>query len=195
MASKHPIPTPARCILYRSSRNDEWKLDSISLSLSESVAVSGYNFNTCQTFIDVHRRNSDPRENPRPFYSRQFETSNTYEIRLVSFFDHESEELVTGCNSELEIISPRYGSTLSCRRVDGKVKCLSVRRKHIFVGFQEARIIVFNRKLDTTKSIPLNRIRKQYLPIDMAVTAERVYINTSNNKVVALEKEKKKQDN
>ncbi|KAJ8034698.1 hypothetical protein HOLleu_21648 [Holothuria leucospilota] len=173
----------------RFTKQDGWVLCDLSLSLNGNIAVTGFNENTHQTYVDVYTSVShfDSRDKPKIIYSKEFEKYSDenwiYLDRRVSFID---DDVLVSCHGDkLEVFQVNKDEVLRSRRVNGSAKCLSVReRREIFIGFLESnKIAVYGAiDLNVIKSIILQGIQDGYWPYDMTVIDDRIFLCVSDIK-------------
>lgn len=184
MATRHP---KARNHLKhrRFSEEDGWRLCDLSLSLSGNIAVSGDNYKTKWTFVDVYSvRILDSKHVPEICFSKEFaeysSEGRVYYGLFVSFVEYNDDSLVTCIGNKLEVIETDNGQVTSCRKLNGWVSCMSVKGMEVYVAFKYSnKITVFDsRNLIDIRSIVLQEIQDGCLFTDMIANEDRLFICT-----------------
>lgn len=188
MASRLASPPPIQRFQHERFINQgSWVLYGLCLYASETpcIAVSGDNEGNGQTFIDLYfenERNSDSRDQPKLYYSREFDAHPGQMRRLVAFFGNH-HTIVTCLGDRLELFETQDGKMLRSCQMTGKAQTLAVREFDIFIGFWKSRKVkVYNENLDELKSIFLEGIHEDNYPLDMTVVAGRIFIRAFNYK-------------
>lgn len=156
MADIHRKAKRICCIQQQRFTNNhgDWRLLDLCIGLAGNIAVSGGDFRTSRTFIDIY---SSPPEYdvitvPTLLYSREFDAVGGYNWRYVCFLE-EPNEIVTGVYNTLEVMTTKENKVLRSVQVKDSIRCVSVAEKNIFIGSLSRVVYVFDTGLNFLKTI------------------------------------------
>ncbi|KAJ8034338.1 hypothetical protein HOLleu_21125 [Holothuria leucospilota] len=179
-------PRPIHRIQHqRFTEQKGWHLKDISLSSAGHFAISGGNYNTGQTFIDLYFIKSfDSSALIKLLWTKEFSKyANDWE-RLVSILN-DFDEMVTSVVDELAIVNTNEGKSLGSCKVSGTVTCLAVNGGDIFIGFlRSTEVKVYGRDLRQQRTINLDDIGAGDSLWDMAVTSEGLFVRSFRGKAL-----------
>ncbi|KAJ8023015.1 hypothetical protein HOLleu_38076 [Holothuria leucospilota] len=163
-------------------KHSDWRLLDLCIGLAGNIAVSGGDFITSRTFIDIY--SSPPKHDvstiPKLLYSREFDTVGGYNWRYVCFLE-EPNEIVTGVYNTLEVMATNKNKVLRSFKVKDTIRCVSVAEKNIFIGSLSHVVYVFDKGLNLLKTIRLEGnqnygLRRDIFFEDMEVVPGRFFV-------------------